>query len=74
MPPGARTQGTLCPACRAELLEQPKEFLLDMLGHVTGVNAIAMAAVRDSVNLSSRRRAVIWQLLRRSNQLPNACQ
>ena len=34
----------LCPDCRSELLEQSKEFLVDMLGHVTGVNLLTMAA------------------------------
>ena len=29
-------------------MEQPKEFLVDMLGHVTGVNAIVMASLRES--------------------------
>lgn len=37
--------GPICPDCRAELLEQPKEFLVDMLGRVAGVNAIAMASL-----------------------------
>jgi len=29
-------------------LEQPKEFLADILGHVAGVYALAMAALRAS--------------------------
>ena len=29
-------------------MEQPKEFLVDMLGHVTGVNAVVMASLRES--------------------------
>jgi hypothetical protein len=37
--------GPLCRDCRAELLEQPKEVLVDMLGHVAGVNVISMAAL-----------------------------
>lgn len=37
--------GTVCPECRAELLEQPKEFLVDMLGRVAGVNVIVMASL-----------------------------
>src|SRR5271157_2113353 len=41
----------LCDECRTELLEQPKEFLVDMLGHVAGVNALAMAALRGSPHL-----------------------
>ena len=39
-----RTSG-LCPDCRSELMEQPKEVLVDMLGHVAGVNVIAMASL-----------------------------
>jgi hypothetical protein len=35
----------LCPDCRSDLLEQPKEVLVDMLGHVAGVNVIAMASL-----------------------------
>ena len=45
--PGTKT-GPLCPDCREELLEQPKEFLVNMLGHVTGINAIIMASLRES--------------------------
>jgi hypothetical protein len=37
--------GPLCPDCREELLEQPKEILVDMLGRVAGVNVIAMASL-----------------------------
>ena len=37
--------GPFCDDCRSKLLEQPKEFLVDMLGHVAGVNALAMAAL-----------------------------
>jgi hypothetical protein len=37
--------GPLCPDCREELMEQSKDFLVDMLGHVAGVNVIAMAAL-----------------------------
>jgi hypothetical protein len=37
--------GTVCPDCRIELLEQPKEFLVDMLGRVAGVNVIVMASL-----------------------------
>ena len=37
--------GTVCSDCRAELLEQPKEFLVDMLGRVAGVNVIVMASL-----------------------------
>ena len=40
--------GPFCDDCRSKLLEQPKEFLVDMLGHVAGVNALAMAALRAS--------------------------
>ncbi len=40
--------GPLCDDCRTELMEQSKEFLVDMLGHVAGVNALAMAALRAS--------------------------
>ena len=43
--------GPLCDECRSELLEQPREFLVDMLGHVAGVNALAMAALRASPHL-----------------------
>src|SRR2546428_12623716 len=47
--PAAGTKlGPLCPDCRAELMEQPKKFLVDMLGYVTGVNAIAMASLHES--------------------------
>ncbi len=35
----------ICPDCREELLEQPKEFLVEMLGRVAGVNVIAMASL-----------------------------
>lgn len=35
----------ICPDCRTELLEEPKEFLVDMLGRVGGVNVIAMASL-----------------------------
>jgi len=35
----------ICPDCRAELLEQPKEVLVDMLGRVAGVNVITMASL-----------------------------
>jgi len=28
-------------------MEQPKEFLVDMLGRVAGVNVIAMASLRE---------------------------
>jgi hypothetical protein len=35
--------GPLCSDCRAELLEQSKEFLVEMLGHVASVNVISMA-------------------------------
>jgi hypothetical protein len=72
----------LCPDCRAELMEQPKEFLVDMLGHVTGVNAIAMAAVRDSDLLenlgvwnapqregASRRMLIMKELARKRQRL-----
>ena len=38
--------GPLCDECRQDLMEQPKEFLVDKLGHVAGVNALAMAALR----------------------------
>jgi hypothetical protein len=37
--------GPLCPDYREELLEQPKEILVDMLGGVAGVNVIAMASL-----------------------------
>jgi hypothetical protein len=30
---------------------QPKEFLVDMLGHVAGVNAIAMASLHESPDI-----------------------
>ena len=46
--PTAADCGPLHDDCRSELLEQPKEFLADMLGHVAGVNALAMAALRAS--------------------------
>ena len=36
---------TVCPDCRGELLEQPKEFLVDMLGRVAGVNVITIASL-----------------------------
>jgi hypothetical protein len=36
---------TVCPDCRTELLEQPKEFLVDMLGRVAGVNVITIASL-----------------------------
>jgi hypothetical protein len=29
-------------------MEQPKEFLVDMLGHVAAVNAITMASLHES--------------------------
>src|SRR6266581_5695456 len=48
LPAPGTEAGPLCPDCRAELMEQPKEFLVDMLGHVTGVNAIVMASLRES--------------------------
>ena len=35
----------ICPDCRAELMEHPKEVLVDMLGRVAGVNVIAMASL-----------------------------
>ena len=35
----------MCRDCRAELLEQPKEFLVDMLGRVAGVNVITIASL-----------------------------
>ena len=44
----------LCPDCRSELLEQSKEFLVDMLGHVTGVNLLTMAAAGDKDDLLER--------------------
>src|SRR5450432_4851311 len=37
--------GPLCCDCREELLEQPKEFLVDMLGRVAGVNVMALASL-----------------------------
>ena len=37
--------GSLCPDCRTDLLEQPKEVLVDMLGRVAGVNVITMASL-----------------------------
>src|SRR5205809_420305 len=37
--------------CRAELLQEPKEVLVDLLGHIAGVNAIAMALLQDSPDL-----------------------
>ena len=43
--------GPLCDECRTDLLERPKEFLVDMLGHVAGVNALARAALRASPHL-----------------------
>jgi hypothetical protein len=43
-PPSGHT-GAVCPDCREELLEQPKEILVDMLGRVAGVNVIAMASL-----------------------------
>ena len=42
-PPGHT--GSVCPECRAELMEQPKEVLVDMLGRVAGVNVITMASL-----------------------------
>lgn len=33
----------LCPECRQYLLDQPKEFLVDMLGRVTVLNLVLMA-------------------------------
>jgi hypothetical protein len=36
---------TVCPECRGELLEQSKEFLVDMLGRVAGVNVITIASL-----------------------------
>jgi hypothetical protein len=44
----------LCPDCRSELLEQSKEFLVDMLGHVSGVNLLTMAAAGDKDDLLER--------------------
>ena len=35
----------MCPDCRTDLMEQPKEVLVDMLGRVAGVNVIAMASL-----------------------------
>jgi hypothetical protein len=43
--------GPLCPDCRAELMEQPKEFLVDMLARVAGVNAITMASLREEPDI-----------------------
>ena len=35
----------ICRDCREELLEESKEFLVDMLGRVAGVNVITMASL-----------------------------
>ena len=43
--PASAYTGTVCPDCRAELMEQPKEFLIDMIGGMAGVNVIVMAAL-----------------------------
>jgi len=37
--------GIVCPDCRAELLDEPKDFLVDMLGRVAGVNMMALASL-----------------------------
>src|ERR1041385_3377326 len=49
--PESGRSSPLCPNCRAELLQESKEFLVDLLGHVAGVNAIAMDSLRDSPDL-----------------------
>ena len=43
LPSGHTSQ--LCPECRTALLDEPKEFLVDMLGRVTGLNVVLMAAL-----------------------------
>ena len=43
--PASDYTSTVCRDCRAELMEQPKEALIDMLGGVAGVNVIVMASL-----------------------------
>jgi hypothetical protein len=43
--------GPLCDECREELMEQPREFLVGMLGHLADLNALAIAALRASPHL-----------------------
>src|ERR1035438_7605818 len=41
LPPGHTSQ--ICPECRTKLLDESKEFLVDMLGRVTGLNVVLMS-------------------------------
>lgn len=43
--PASDYTSTLCPDCRAELMEQPKDFLIDMIGGTAGVNVIVMSSL-----------------------------
>lgn len=46
--------GLLCSECREELLEQSKEFLVDMLSHVCAVNLLTMAEAGNKDALFQR--------------------
>ena len=37
--------GQICPECRTKLLDESKEFLVDMLGRVTGLNVVLMSSL-----------------------------
>ena len=41
----------LCDQCREDLLQEPKELLINMLEYLARINAIAMAALRTSPQL-----------------------
>jgi len=43
--PASDYTSPVCPDCRGELMDQPKEVLIDMLGRVAGVNVIVMASL-----------------------------
>ena len=43
--------GSLCSGCQSELMEQPKEFLVDLLAHITAVNLLMMAEAGDKDEL-----------------------
>jgi hypothetical protein len=69
----------MCPECRNKLLGEPKDFLVDMLGKVTGLNVIIMSALPvppdilhrlDLLEKDSGRRLTMSEAVTLSKQRP----